>query len=60
MAADKKPQEQRAEVDERWIDQWLTFGFTELDLYLWKRAEFDKWCASHDRNEQEDARADQP
>jgi hypothetical protein len=38
-------------IDERWLTEWVEFGFREIDHYLMKHAEFAEWLRSqhHDR-----------
>jgi len=35
-------------VDERFVDDWVRFGITELEAYLGKHARFDAYCRRRD------------
>ena len=32
------------QVDERFVDDWIRFGLSELESYLSKHARFDAYC----------------
>jgi hypothetical protein len=32
------------QVDERFVDDWIRFGLSELESYLGKHARFDAYC----------------
>jgi hypothetical protein len=42
-AIDTQPQ-----VDERFVDDWIRFGLSELESYLGKHARFDAYCNRRD------------
>ncbi len=42
--------QQRIEIDDGWLLQWVEYGMTELRTYLWKIDEFARWCAEHGRD----------
>lgn len=33
------------ETDERFMGDWIAFGFAEMETYLLKHARFDAYCA---------------
>ncbi|HEX5558379.1 MAG TPA: hypothetical protein VFX13_12235 [Gaiellales bacterium] len=35
-------------VDERFVDDWIRFGLSELEAYLGKHARFDAYCRRRD------------
>ncbi len=35
-------------VDERFVDDWVRFGISELEAYLQKYARFDAFCSRRD------------
>jgi hypothetical protein len=35
-------------VDERFVDDWIRFGISELEAYLGKHARFDAYCRRRD------------
>lgn len=35
------------EVDERFIKEWLAYGFRAMSVYLAHWAEFDAWLEAH-------------
>jgi hypothetical protein len=37
-----------AKVDERFVDDWVRFGLSELESYLGKHARFDAYCSRRD------------
>lgn len=39
-------------IDERWLREWIAFGFRELRVYLTKHALFDEYLTRHNRKEQ--------
>jgi len=39
-------------IDERFVDEWIDFGWSELVAYLAKWAAFARWCHDHNREEQ--------
>lgn len=43
-----KPAEQRVEVSEHWIAEWLTYGYAEMRHYLERHAEFDQYLAKQE------------
>jgi hypothetical protein len=36
------------QVDERFVDDWIRFGISELEAYLGKHARFDAYCSRRD------------
>jgi len=38
-------------VDERFVDDWIRFGISELEAYLGKHARFDAYCRRRDTAE---------
>ncbi|HEY8859906.1 MAG TPA: hypothetical protein VIM27_10675 [Gaiellales bacterium] len=36
------------QVDERFVDDWIRFGISELEAYLQKYARFDAFCTRRD------------
>jgi hypothetical protein len=38
----------QAQVDERFVDDWIRFGLSELESYLGKHARFDAYCNRRD------------
>jgi hypothetical protein len=36
------------QVDERFVDDWIRFGISELEAYLQKHARFDAFCTRRD------------
>jgi hypothetical protein len=39
------------QVDERFVDDWIRFGLSELEAYLGKHARFDAYCRRRDTGE---------
>lgn len=35
--------QRRVTVDEHWLNEWVIFGFTEIDKYLAKWASFEEY-----------------
>jgi hypothetical protein len=35
-------------VDERFVDDWIRFGLSELEAYLGKHARFEAFCSRRD------------
>lgn len=44
-------QKQEGQIDERFVDEWIEFGFAEIVIYLAKHANFYRWCVEHHREE---------
>jgi hypothetical protein len=42
-----------AKVDERFVDDWVRFGLSELESYLGKHARFDAYCSRRDADSTE-------
>ena len=40
---------QPIEVDERWIADWVKFGFVEMEKYLSKHTAFRTWCDNEEK-----------
>jgi hypothetical protein len=40
--------EELPQVDERFVDDWVRFGISELESYLGKHARFDAYCSRRD------------
>jgi hypothetical protein len=38
----------QAQVDERFVDDWVRYGLCELEAYLGKHARFDAYCNRRD------------
>jgi hypothetical protein len=38
-------------IDDRWMDEYLEFGWAELISYLTKWAAFARWCITNNREE---------
>ena len=38
---------QQPEIDEKFIGEWLKYGFAELQIYMVKHAQFDAWLQRH-------------
>ena len=36
------------EIDERWLVEWIEFGWRELDRYLDRQARFTDWLETRD------------
>jgi hypothetical protein len=36
------------QVDERFVDDWIRFGLSELEAYLGKHARFEAYCSRRD------------
>jgi hypothetical protein len=34
-----------ANIDERWLTEWIAFGLSEMETYLKKNARFEAYCA---------------
>jgi len=49
MPADER--EGKTVIDERFVDEWLEFGWAELVAYLAKHAAFWRGCVKNDREE---------
>jgi hypothetical protein len=32
------------DIDERWVAEWVAFGFSEMETYLRKHAQFTLYC----------------
>ena len=43
MPDDEKP----PEIDEKFIGEWVKYGFAELHIYMTKHAQFDAWLLRH-------------
>jgi hypothetical protein len=43
------------EMDEQWLDEWVTWGLRELDHHLARHAQFANWLETH-RAERRSAR----
>jgi hypothetical protein len=43
------------EMDEQWLDEWVTWGLREIDHYLVRHAQFANWLNAH-RAERRSAR----
>jgi hypothetical protein len=39
------------EIDEKWLWEWVAFGFREMRAYLQKQAAFDEYLIRHDLKE---------
>lgn len=37
-------------IDERWMREWLAWGFEELERYLANYAAFHDYCKEHDND----------
>ena len=46
MSSDDPPE--GAQLDERYVPEWVEYGFSELISYLTKWANFDQWLAEHE------------
>lgn len=46
------PPETPTQIDEKWLSEYLDFGWHDLIIYLLKHAKFDAWCEKHGRKEQ--------
>jgi hypothetical protein len=33
-----------ANIDERWVTEWIAFGLSEMETYLKKHARFEAYC----------------
>ena len=38
---------QQPEIDEKFIGEWLKYGFAELQIYMVKHVQFDAWLRRH-------------
>lgn len=41
------PDADAIKIDEKYLVEWVEFGWTELVSYLTKHARFDAWCLEH-------------
>jgi hypothetical protein len=39
---------EQPQVDERFVDEWIRFGISELEAYLQNYARFDAFCTRRD------------
>jgi hypothetical protein len=45
------PVQRRVLVDEAFLEEWIIWGFKELDSFLALHAAFAQWCIIHHRQE---------
>lgn len=43
--------EHRVQIDERFLGEWVRFGFQDFTRYLERYAEFEEYCDNHPREE---------
>ena len=51
-----KPQH-RVEIDERWVEEWLAYGFNEMNIMLSAHMAFLRYCHDHELAETEEGDA---
>jgi hypothetical protein len=45
----RRPMPTQAEIDEAFMQEWLEWGFKELEAFLAHHAEYESWCIAHHR-----------
>ena len=45
------PLAQNVAIDERWMQEWLDYGFAAIIAFLTYHANFDAWCVENGREE---------
>jgi hypothetical protein len=46
---DAPPAAITVEVDERWMGEWIAYGFVEMGVSLANHADFEQYCTTHPR-----------
>ena len=44
--------DRQAEIDDRFLAEWVEYGLAELSAYLAKYARFADWCDRRERDDQ--------
>jgi hypothetical protein len=57
MMADEKNKSELV-INEKFMAEWLRYGFAEMQIYMVKQAQFEAWCVRHPRDEESDGGTD--